>query len=118
MERTITIQQIKDVAQEAYNLYKDNTEGKNADYIPYLANINPKLFGISICLMNGEKIQLGDYQYQFGIESVSKVLTAILILRQYGAQKVLEMIVQMQQDCRLTPSWLSCWRMTIPLLHW
>lgn len=84
--------QIKDVAQEAYNLYKDNTEGKNADYIPYLANINPKLFGISICLMNGEKIQLGDYQYQFGIESVSKVLTAILILRQYGAQKVLEMI--------------------------
>lgn len=55
MERTITIQQIRDVAQEAYNLYKDNTEGKNADYIPYLANINPKLFGISICLMNGEK---------------------------------------------------------------
>lgn len=51
MERTITIQQIKDVAQEAYNLYKDNTDGKNADYIPYLANIDPKLFGISICLI-------------------------------------------------------------------
>ena len=63
MERTITIQQIKDVAQEAYNLYKDNTDGKNADYIPYLANIDPKLFGISICLMNGEIIQLGDSQY-------------------------------------------------------
>lgn len=59
MERTITIQQIRDVAQEAYNLYKDNTEGKNADYIPYLANINPKLFGISICLMNGEKNSIG-----------------------------------------------------------
>ncbi len=71
MERTITIQQIKDVAQEAYNLYKDNTDGKNADYIPYLANIDPKLFGISICLMNGEIIQLGDSQYRFGIESVS-----------------------------------------------
>mgnify|MGYP002543393427 CR=1 FL=1 len=80
------------VAQEAYNLYKDNTDGKNADYIPYLANIDPKLFGISICLMNGEIIQLGDSQYRFGIESVSKVLTAILVLRQYGAPKVLEMI--------------------------
>lgn len=54
----------KDVAQEAYNLYKDNTDGKNADYIPYLANIDPKLFGISICLMNGEIIQLGDSQYR------------------------------------------------------
>lgn len=82
----------KDAAQEAYNLYKDNTDGKNADYIPYLANIDPKLFGISICLMNGEIIQLGDSQYRFGIESVSKVLTAILVLRQYGAPKVLEMI--------------------------
>lgn len=92
MERNITIQQIKDVAQEAYELYKNNTEGKNADYIPYLANIDPQLFGISICLMNGEIIQLGDSKYRFGIESVSKVLTAILILRQYGAQKVLEMI--------------------------
>ncbi|WP_455671540.1 glutaminase A [Phocaeicola sp.] len=92
MERTITIQQIKDAAQEAYNLYKDNTDGKNADYIPYLANIDSKLFGISICLMNGEIIQLGDSQYRFGIESVSKVLTAILVLRQYGAQKVLDMI--------------------------
>ena len=92
MDKKITIAQIKEVAQQAYDLYKTNTDGKNADYIPYLANINPKLFGISICLMNGEKIQLGDYQYQFGIESVSKVLTAILILRQYGAQKVLEMI--------------------------
>lgn len=33
-----------------------------------------------------------DFDYRFGIESVSKVHTAILILRQYGAQKVLEMI--------------------------
>ena len=110
MERTITIQQIKDVAQEAYNLYKDNTDGKNADYIPYLANIDPKLFGISICLMNGEIIQLGDSQYRFGIESVSKVLTAILVLRQYGAPKVLEMIAPMLPDCRSTPSWPSCWK--------
>ena len=93
MERTITIQQIKDVAQEAYNLYKDNTEGKNADYIPYLANINPKLFGISICLMNGEKkFNWVTINTNSALNLCLKVLTAILILRQYGAQKVLEMI--------------------------
>ena len=37
-------------------------------------------------------INIGDTDYRFGIESVSKVHTAILILRQYGAQKVLDMI--------------------------
>ena len=69
-----------------------NTGGKNADYIPYLANIDKNLFGISVCLLNGQTITVGDFDYRFGIESVSKVHTAILILRQYGAQKVLEMI--------------------------
>ena len=92
MNKTITVSQIKEAAQEAYNLYKDNTDGKNADYIPYLANIDSKLFGISVCLPNGQVIELGDSEYQFGIESVSKVHTAILVLRQYGAEKLLEMI--------------------------
>ena len=48
MDKKITIAQIKEVAQQAYDLYKTNTDGKNADYIPYLANINKNLFGISI----------------------------------------------------------------------
>ena len=92
MQKKISISQIKDAAQEAFDLYKTNTDGKNADYIPYLANINKNLFGISICLLNGQTIQLGDTEYKFGIESVSKVHTAILVLRQYGAQQFLEKI--------------------------
>lgn len=92
MEKHVSISQIKEIAQEAYEQVKGNTGGKNADYIPYLANIDKNLFGISICLMNGETITLGDYDYRFGIESVSKVHTAVLALRQYGAEKLLEMI--------------------------
>lgn len=92
MDKKISISQLKEVAQEAYEQVKGNTGGKNADYIPYLANIDKNLFGISICLMNGQTINIGDTDYRFGIESVSKVHTAILILRQYGAQKVLDMI--------------------------
>lgn len=92
MSKKISISQIKEVAQEAFDLYKTNTEGKNADYIPYLANIKKDLFGISICLMNGQTITLGDTDYRFGIESVSKVHTAILVLRQYGALALLDKI--------------------------
>lgn len=92
MTKKISVSQIKEVAQQAYEQVKSNTDGKNADYIPYLANIDKNLFGISICLLNGQKITIGDYSYHFGIESVSKVHTAILALRQYGAQKVLDMI--------------------------
>ena len=92
MEKKISISQIREVAQEVYDEVKKQTGGKNADYIPYLANIDSGLFGLSICLTNGQTINIGDTDYRFGIESVSKVHTAILILRQYGAQKVLDMI--------------------------
>lgn len=92
MDKKISISQLKEVAQEAYEQVKTNTGGKNADYIPYLAHIDKNLFGISICLLDGQIIQLGDSEYRFGIESVSKVHTAILVLRQYGAKKLLEMI--------------------------
>lgn len=92
MNCKISYSQIEDTVNEAYRLYKGNKEGKNADYIPYLANVNKDLFGISVCLLNGEMIQVGDCDYSFGIESVSKVPTAILVLRQYGAEKLLKQI--------------------------
>ena len=92
MDKKVTLAQLQEVVQEAYDQVKTNTGGKNADYIPYLANIDKNLFGISICLLDGRTITLGDSSYRFGIESVSKVHTAILALRQYGAEKLLEMI--------------------------
>jgi glutaminase len=34
------------VIQEAYDKFKDDKNGKNADYIPYLAQVDSKQFGI------------------------------------------------------------------------
>ena len=67
MNKTISVSQIEEAAQEAFKQFKDNTDGKNADYIPYLANIDKNLFGISICLLDGRIITLGDSSYRFGI---------------------------------------------------
>lgn len=92
MDKKVTLAQLKEVVQEAYDQVKANTGGKNADYIPYLANVNKDLFGISVCLLNGQTIHVGDADYRFGIESVSKVHTAILALRQYGAKEILDKI--------------------------
>ena len=91
-DRRITREELKIAINEAYISLKDNKGGKNADYIPYLANVDSNLFGISVCLPDGEILSVGDCNYRFGIESISKVATAILILRDYGAETVLKMI--------------------------
>lgn len=92
MTKKIALEQIREVAQQAFDRYKETTDGKNADYIPYLANVDKNLFGISICLANGEIIEIGDTTFNFGIESVSKVFTAILAMRQYSTDEVLQKI--------------------------
>ena len=35
MDKKVTLAQLKEVVQEAYDQVKTNTGGKNADYIPY-----------------------------------------------------------------------------------
>ena len=80
MDKKVTLAQLKEVVQEAYDQVKTNTGGKNADYIPYLANVNKDLFGISVCLLNGQTIHVGDTDYRFGNVAV---LTTDNILKVY-----------------------------------
>lgn len=92
MEKILTYSQIKQAVEDAYAECRGITDGHNADYIPFLANVNPDLFGISLMLTDGTAFNIGDTDYRFGIESISKVLTAILVLKQYGADGVLKQI--------------------------
>lgn len=92
MKKNISVAELKSLVNEAYEQVKSAQGGANADYIPYLANVPSDLFGIAVCLPNGEVIEVGDTEYVFGIESISKVHTAVLVLRQSGPEKLLEKI--------------------------
>ena len=58
--------------------------GKVADYIPALARVDPRKFGMAIVLGNGEMITLGDSHEEFSIQSISKVFTLSMALRHFG----------------------------------
>lgn len=91
-DRRIRKEELKIAVHEAYLKFKDCKEGRNANYIPYLANIEDNLFGIAVCLPDGEIMSVGDCGYMFGIESISKVATALLVLKEYGSGTLLDMI--------------------------
>lgn len=92
MNRKITVSTVKAAASDAYARARDIKGGKNADYIPFLAEIDPELFGLSVTLTDGTRFDFGDTGYAFGIESVSKVPTAILAMAQHTPQGVLDAI--------------------------
>ena len=50
-----------------------STEGKNADYIPALAEVPSNLFGIALVTTDGQAYEVGDSSSPFSIQSISKV---------------------------------------------
>src|SRR5438445_3303757 len=76
--------EVRSAADEAYAKFKGDTSGKNADYIPILAKVDPKLFGVAIITTDNRQYFKGDTQYSFSIQSIAKVYTLALALNELG----------------------------------
>ena len=85
-------EQVEAVVKEAYEKFKNDTSGKNADYIPYLAKVDSKLFGIAVVTTDNQVLTMGDVTYSFSIQSISKVYSLALAMEEQGPGKVLEKI--------------------------
>ena len=53
-------ERVEAIVKEAYNKFKGDTRGKNADYIPALAKVDSKLFGIAIVTTDNQVLTVGD----------------------------------------------------------
>ena len=58
--------------------------GRVADYIPALARVDPRQFGLALHTCTGERASVGDCAKAFSIQSVSKVFTLTLALGRVG----------------------------------
>jgi glutaminase len=72
----------------AYNKYKTLKEGKNADYIPALAKVDPNLFGIALVTADGKVFTAGDIKTEVSIQSISKVFTMAQVIQEQGLDAI------------------------------
>jgi glutaminase len=75
---------IQQAVDAAYKKYRDLKEGKNADYIPALAKVDPKLFGIVLVTTDGKVYTAGDVKTEVSIQSISKVFTMARVMQDSG----------------------------------
>jgi glutaminase len=59
-------------------------QGKVADYIPELGKANPQALGITIANCEGDIISVGDCDTKFTFQSISKVISLLLALEDWG----------------------------------
>ena len=72
---------VRDIADE---MRQRTDRGEVATYIPELAGVDPRHFGIAVVGVDGEVATGGDFAMPFSIQSVSKVFTLTLALGKAG----------------------------------
>jgi len=79
---------VQKAVDAAYAKYRTLKEGKNADYIPALAKVNPDLFGIAVVTADGKVYTAGDVKSEVSIQSISKVFTMAQVIQEQGADAI------------------------------
>ncbi|XP_045483431.1 putative glutaminase 2 isoform X2 [Harmonia axyridis] len=77
----------KDIG-ELFTKCKANEEGAVATYIPQLGQVDPKNWALSICTVDGQRFNLGNFKEYFTIQSVSKPFTYAIALDNLGEEAV------------------------------
>ena len=72
----------------AYVTFSALDEGSNADYIPVLAQADPRLFGIVVVTAGGDVHAAGDVKTEVSIQSISKVFTIAQVIQEQGLESV------------------------------
>ena len=70
--------QLKNTINDIYDNTKNINTGKKADYIPQLNNVDENLYAISLCSIDGQIYNKGDYQNEFCVQSCSKPITYLI----------------------------------------
>lgn len=71
---------------------KYSSLGKVASYIPELENVDEDNFAMAIVDTKGNKLEKGDFNLKFSIQSISKIIDLIMALEDVGEEKVFSKI--------------------------
>ena len=84
--------EIQPAIDAAFNKFRTLKEGKNADYIPALAKVDPALFGIAVVTPDGKVYTAGDVKTEVSIQSISKVFTMAQVIQEQGHESIAKRI--------------------------
>jgi glutaminase len=88
----VEVSPILSCLNDIYERYQTINLGKPAAYIPELAKVDPGLFGICLATVDGQIYEVGQSQYPFTIQSISKPFVYGLALAEHGREFVMRKV--------------------------
>ena len=80
--RELHLRRIANLPQQCSDVVEgfDTDDGKVADYIPQLSKVDPNLFAISVCKVNGEVLNFGNFDTRFCLQSRASTFCACQLM--------------------------------------
>ena len=80
---------LRDTLGQLHARLASNRSGTVANYIPELGKASPDWFAICVVGIDGQVVEVGDYQQLFSIQSISKPFVFGMALEDHGREEVL-----------------------------
>ncbi|MFZ0407786.1 MAG: glutaminase A [Cyanobium sp.] len=90
-KRELVIPDWQEFCTDIETVYKQvapNESGNNASYIPILRDANPDQWGVALCSVDGQRMEIGDVDVYHSIQSVSKPITYAYAIKREGTDFV------------------------------
>jgi glutaminase A len=84
VRESVSSGRLQKLLEETHRKRRNEHGGAVADYIAELARANPKLFGLSICTVEGEELGVGDTDVPFTLQAAANPFTYSLALQARG----------------------------------
>lgn len=79
---------VPEYLEKILDLVRDDDSGEVADYIDVLKDADPDKLGLALCTTSGHLYAVGDDDYEFSIQSISKPFVYALALEELGPDEV------------------------------
>ncbi len=89
----LVIPDFKNFASFVTNLYNrtlQNTEGKPSNYIPELSSVSPDSYALSVCTVDGQRFNIGDYTKKYLARETANPINYALSLQEKDEKTVHE----------------------------
>lgn len=90
-KRQLVIPEFSAFCTEVRSLFEKSRAqrgGQVADYIPQLSRVEPEQYAVAMCTIDGQRLELGDSQTQFCVQSCCKPINYCLALEHSNVETV------------------------------
>lgn len=91
LQGSLVIPDFLEFTRDIHNIYEKTRnvhDGAVADYIPQLARVDPRQFGVALCTVDGQRFSVGDAQTEFCVQSCCKPINYCIALENRGEDVV------------------------------